>query len=129
MEKVDMKSGEVVEAEPNFKSKNEIILDATDVGEIYSDAVDKIKESMASYQMRGSNWRFKSVMKLDIDTVVYKPLKGSSYIPLPQYLASKKGIINMKNEDEQCFKWCITRALNPVARDSERITKELIRAV
>src|SRR5688572_7004230 len=127
MEKVDMKSGEVVEAEPNFKSKTEIILVATDVGEIYSSAVDKIKESMASYQIQGSNWRFKSVAKLDIDTVVYKPLKGSSYIPLPTCLASKKRIINMKNEDEECFKWCVTRALNPIVRDSERITKELIK--
>src|SRR5688572_29036712 len=127
MEKVDMKSGKVVEAEPNFKSKTEIILEATDVGEIYSDAVDKIKESMASYQMQGSNWRFKSVMKLDIDTVEYKPLKGSSYIPLPNCLASKKGIINMKNEDEECFKWCVTRALNPVDKKTTRITKELIK--
>src|SRR5688572_19130911 len=127
MEKVDMKSGEAVEAEPNFKSKNEIILDATDVGEIYNGAVDKIKESMASYQMLGSNWRFKSVMKLDIDTVEYKPLKGSSYIPLPTCLACKKGIINMKNEDEECFKWCVTRALNPIDKNTERITKELIK--
>ena len=47
-----MKSGEVVEAEPNFKSKTEIILESTDVGEIYSNAVDKMKESMASYQMQ-----------------------------------------------------------------------------
>src|ERR1043165_5841072 len=62
MEKVDMKSGEVVEAGPNFKSKTEIILDATDVGELYNSAVDKIKESMASYQMQGSNWRFKSII-------------------------------------------------------------------
>ena len=31
----------------------------------------------------------------------------------------------MKNEDEECFKWCITRALNPVDKNSERITKEL----
>ena len=54
-------------------------------------------------------------------------MKGSSYIPLPEYLANKKGIINMKNEDEECFKWCVTRALNPVVRDSERITKELIK--
>ena len=126
MEKVDMKSGEVVEAEPNFKSKNEIILDATDVGEIYSGAVDKIKESMASYQMQGSNWRFKSVAKLDIDTVEYKPLKGSSYIPLPEYLANKKAIINLKNNDDECFKWCITRALNPTEDNPHRITRDLI---
>ena len=39
-----------------------------------------------------------------------KPLKGSSYIPLPSCLASKKAIINMQNEDEECFKWSITRA-------------------
>ena len=57
----------------------------------------------------------------------YKPLKGSSYIPLPEYLANKKAIINMKNEDEECFKWCVTRALNPVEEHSYRITKELIK--
>src|SRR5688572_5671500 len=70
MEKVHMKSGEVVEAEPHFKSKTDIILEATDVSEIYSNAADKMKESMVSYQMRGSNWRFRAVLKLDIDTVV-----------------------------------------------------------
>src|SRR5688572_8188977 len=126
MEKVDMKSGEVVEAEPNFKSKTEIVLEATDVGEIYSRAVDKIKESMASYQMQGSNWRFRAVLKLDIDTVGYKPLKGSSYIPLPEYLANKKAIINPKNNDAECFKRCITRAINPTAKNPQTITRDLI---
>ena len=65
-------------------------------------------------------------MKLDIDTVEYKPLKGSSYIPLPEYLANKKGIINMKNEDDECFKWSITRAMYPIDSHPERITADLI---
>src|SRR5688572_11893719 len=125
MEKIDMKSGEVVETEANFKSKTAIILEATDVGEIYSDAVDKIKESMASYQMRGSNWRFRAVMKLDIDTVEYTPLKGNSFIPLPEYLANKKAIINLKNHDDECFKWCIVRALNPTEDNPDRKSTRL----
>jgi len=125
MEKVDIKSGEVVTTEPYFSSKAEVNLDATDVGELYTNAVDQIMERMANFQMRGSNWKFRSVVKLDINTVVYKPLKGKSYIPLPKELASKKAIINMKNDDDQCFKWCVTRALNPVGRDSENITKIL----
>src|SRR6218665_1922456 len=41
------------------------------------------------------------------------------------FLASKKAIIYMKNEDEECFKWCITIALNPAESHSERITKAL----
>ena len=55
----------------------------------------------------------------------YVPVGGSSYIPLLKFLASKKAIINLKNEDDECFKWAITRALNPVDKNSERIDKEL----
>lgn len=52
-------------------------------------------------------------------------MKGSSYIPLPAELAAKKAIINMKNEDNECFKWCISRALNPTEDHPERVSKIL----
>ena len=114
MERVNMKSGRVDSDNVPFVSRNVVMLDATDPSEIYNNARDKILESMATFQMRGSNWRFNQVVKLDINTVVYKPLKGSSYIKLPTELANKKAIINLKNVDNECFKWCITRALNPI---------------
>ena len=44
----------------------------------------------------------------------YVPLGGSYYISLPKFLAAKKAIINLKNEDDECFKWAIIGALNPV---------------
>jgi len=69
---------------------------------------------------------------LDIHIVKYKPLRGGTYIPLPKFLASKKALINMKfksekrrKDDVQCFKLCITRALNPVKDHLERITRQL----
>jgi len=52
-------------------------------------------------------------------------LKGKDYIDLIKILKSKKAIINMKNEDDQCFKWCVTRALNPVNKNPQRITPDL----
>ena len=64
-------------------------------------------------------------MSLDLHTVKYVPLGSSSYIPLPKFLAAKKAIINLKNEDDECFKWVITRALNPLEKNSERIDKKL----
>ena len=82
MERVDMICGEVVTAVPTFASKTEIVLPATDVGELYNKATDKISGLIAMYQMRGSHWRFKSVQRLTINTIIYKPLKGKSYIPL-----------------------------------------------
>ena len=52
-------------------------------------------------------------------------MRGSSYIPLPKYLADKKALINLKNDDEQCFKWAVTRAINPTESHPERIDKKL----
>ena len=37
----------------------------------------------------------------------------------------KKVIINLKNEDDECLKWAITRALKPVEINSERIDRNL----
>ena len=71
--------------------------------------------SLVKFHKQGSNWRFRSVVSLD----KYEPLYGSSYIPLPAFLAAKKALINLKNEDEKCFKWAITRTLNPVEKISE----------
>ena len=53
------------------------------------------------------------------------PLGGSCYIPLSKFLAAKKAIINLKNDDDECFKWAITRALKPVEKNTERIDKKL----
>jgi len=64
-------------------------------------------------------------VKLEINSFRYVPLKGKSYIPLPKELADKNAIINMKNEDDQCFKWAVTRALSPVDKNAERIDKTL----
>ena len=64
-------------------------------------------------------------MSLDLYTVKYEPLGDSSYIPLPKFLAAKKAIINLRNEDDECFKWAITRALNLVEKNSERIERKL----
>ena len=50
----------------------------------------------------------------------YVALGGSSYIPLPKYQTAKKAIINLKKEDDECFKWPITRALNPVEKKTQK---------
>ena len=51
-------------------------------------------------------------------------MKGSSYITLPQKLRnSSKGLINMKNKDNECFRWCHIRHLNPQDKYPQRIKK------
>ena len=105
MEKVDLKSGEVITKEAVFHSKTEDNLESTNSNELFSKMKETVLESLASFQRQGSNWRFHSALSLDLHTVKYEPLGCSSYIPLPMFLAAKKAIINLRNEDDECFKW------------------------
>ena len=104
MEKVDLKSGEVIAKEAAFHSKTEVNLESTHSNELFSKMKETVLESLTKFQRQGSNWRFHSVLSLDLHIVKYDPLGGSSYIPLPGFLAAKKAIINLKNADEECFK-------------------------
>ena len=80
-----------------------------------------IEAKIEAYEVAGSGWYFKEVEKLEIHTVEFFPNKGSSYIPLPEWIKNKKAIINIKNKDDKCFLWCILRYLHPKERDEERI--------
>ena len=37
-------------------------------------------------------------------------IRGSSYLPLPDFIAKRKAVINPQNGDEECFKWAIITA-------------------
>lgn len=54
------------------------------------------------------------LITLDIHLAEYRPLNGCSNIELPEFVAKKKAVVNMENKDEACFKWVVTRVLNPV---------------
>ena len=60
-----------------------------------------------------------------INISTHRLLSGSSYIQLPvEFRSSKKGLINIKNNDQKCFLWCHVRHINPVKIHPERITRE-----
>ena len=111
-----LKSGEVIAKEAVFHSKTEVNLENNNSNKLFSKMKETVLESLAKFQRQRCNWIFHSVLSLDLHTVKYEPLDGSSYIPLPVFLAAEKAIINLRNEDDKCFKMAITRALNPVEK-------------
>ena len=95
-------SGTVIQSSVLY-SGIEVNLDGTDEKELYDTMVERIIEKMATFQSMGSGWRLHSIIQLELHTVRYNPLRGETYIPLPEELANKKAIINMKNDDNRCF--------------------------
>ena len=113
-----------------FHSNIEVNVEGTDENDIYIIMTDTILERIANLingsSGGGSGWVFYKIIKLELHTVSYRPLRGNTWIPLPKELVDKKAIINMKNKDNKCFMWCVQRALNPKNNHPERVDEDLI---
>ena len=105
-----------------FHSDTHINIESTDVKEILAAMINKIINQIGKYQQNGSGWYFKEVVRLEIHTVDYKPMRGPSYIPLPDFIMRKKAIINIQNRDDKCFPWSVLRYLHSANRDEHRLT-------
>ena len=116
---------EIIIKPADFHSNIEVNLDGTDEDDLYVIMTERILEKIATFLSKGSGWRLRSIIRLELHTVSYDPLRGETWVPLPKELANKKAIINMKNKDNKCFLWCVLRALNPKDSKPERIDKEL----
>ena len=53
------------------------------------------------------------------------PYQEGEYKRIPEKLWYKKAVANMENYNKQCFKWAVTRALNPVGKNPQWITRTL----
>ena len=69
-----------------FKSNARGIINENDIEIVISDAGNELINRISEWISEGSGW----VIKHEIDISKYKPLRGSSYLPLPENLKNKK---------------------------------------
>ena len=107
-----------------FNCEVQTIINNLEIAESLQLSKQNILNKIAQWISEGSGWTIKSVDSHYLNIVRYEPMKGSSYIKLPQELRnSAKGLINIKNKDNECFRWCHIRHLNPQDRNPQRIKK------
>ena len=115
---------EIITKTAYFNSKPKTIINKTQITEELQSSKHEILNITAQWISEGSGWTIESVDNHYLNIVQYEPMKGSSYIELPQELKHhQKGLINMKNNDNECFRWCHIRYLNPQEKDPQRIKK------
>ena len=77
-----------------MKSNAWEIIKEHDIETVISDAGNEFINRISEWISEGSGWVIKSVDKHEIDISKYKPLRESSYLPLPEKLKNKKAKIN-----------------------------------
>ena len=86
-------------------SKAQTIINQTQIDFMLILSKQQILNTIAEWVSEGSGWTINSIDNHYLNIVKYKPLNGLSYIKLPQELQnSNKGLINIKNDDSECFR-------------------------
>ena len=107
-----------------FNGKANTITNANEIESELSISQKEILNTIEIWISEGSGWTIDKIDSNYVNIVIYQPLNGSSYIDLPDELKnSKKELINIKNKDNECFRWCQLRHLNPQEKDPWRIKK------
>ena len=109
-----------------FYTKQEAVIfnrDTFNQDEINLDvATSTIIERIEEFVQNGSGWKIDSLTTLWIDFAKYEPIKGSSYIPLPDVLKNKRAVINIKNDDDNCLRYTLRSALFPAKHNIEKVS-------
>ena len=123
---IDSKTGKHVSIYKTafFNGKANIVTKVDDLEPELNMSRQEILNTIDKWVSEGSGWVIDRIDNHYINVTLYKPLNGS-YIELPTELRNpKKGLINIKNKDDECFRWCHIRHLNPQEKDPQRIKKE-----
>ena len=116
------KGDELIEEEAYLIAKTQTLTNELEITNLLQITQQQIVNKIQRWISKGSGWIIKSVDGHFINIVKYRPLRGSSYIPLPEELRHPaKGIINIKNNDNECFRWCHIRHLLPQNKNPQRI--------
>ena len=105
--------GQMIEKSFTFTSKPQLIMSKTGIETALQNMRSDIEIRIDRFTMEGSGWAVIGLLNHDLHVNKYDPLAARSYIPLPAEIQNKKATVNLKNDDDRCFIYCLGRALDP----------------
>ena len=87
-----------------FNSLMTSVYQGSDLDQIVNGMIANMKFQIENPALQNSRFVFDEVLYLDVNFHQLNLTRGSSYLPLPDFIAKRKAVINPQNGDEECFK-------------------------
>jgi hypothetical protein len=98
----------------------------TSLEDVVADQLSDLDLNLEMYMAEGtegSNWKLRRIPNIFIKIHKVKPARGASYIPTPPRLNNpKSGLMNIRNDDQECFKWCMKYHQTQKKKHDDRIS-------
>ena len=105
-----------------FNSLMTSVYRGSEPDQIVDGMIANMKFQIENPALLNSRFVFDEFLCLDVNFHQLNLTRGSSYLPLPDWLARKKAIVNPHNDDEECFKWSVIAAESTGMKDPQRVS-------
>ena len=93
-----------------FNSLMMSVYRGSETDQIVDGMIANMKFQIENPALLNSRFVFNEFLYLDVNFHQLNLTTGSSYLPLPDWLARKKAIVNPHKDSEECFKWSVIAA-------------------
>ena len=87
---------------------------ADKIENLLEDSYLDLQSQIDNFTNNGSGWTLNRVITFCIDIVKFCPFERSCYFDLSPRLKAKQAIMNIKNRDNECFRWALRAWTFPV---------------
>ena len=98
------------------------VYQGSETDQVVDGMIANMKFQIESPALLNSRFVFDEFLYLDVNFHHLNLTRGSSYLPLPDWLVRKKAIVNPHNDDEECFKWSVIAVENAGMKDPHRMS-------
>ena len=105
-----------------FNSLMMSVYRGSETDQIVDGMIANMKFQIENPVLLNSRFVFNEFLYLDVNFQQLNLMRGSSYLPLPDWLLRKKAIVNPHNDDEECFKWSVIAAEKVGMKDPQRVS-------
>ena len=81
---------------------------------------NSLMQKLDDEQLEGSGFVLNGIVNVILEIYKVNDIQASSWVELPEKHKNNKSIINIKNDDQFCFLWCILAHLFPVEDHQKR---------
>ena len=105
-----------------FNSLMTSVYRGSEMDQLVDGMTANMKFQIENPALLNSRFVFDEFLHLDVNFHQLNLTRGSSYLPLPDWLVSKKAIVNPHNDEEECFKCLVIAAENVWMKDPQRVS-------
>ena len=95
---------------------------------VYADApplndVNRQLLNFIVYKQNGSGWVFSNFVSLQLSLWHLDPLRASAFVPFPNWMQTRRAVVNIRGTVNDCFKWTVLADMHPVDANGDRMSQ------